>query len=85
MVRQSECDLPRMSGRKVRAGVKRDHGLKSIPIVSTAAEAARDILRSYYPHANCYIAKPVDLRQFMRIVNDNCDFWLEGVKLPHPA
>ncbi len=78
-----DLNLPRKSGREVLAEVKEDADLKSIPIVVLTTSAAEpDILQSYNLHANFYITKPVDLAQFMKIVNFICDFWLEIVKLP---
>ena len=78
-----DLNLPRKSGREVLAEVKEDPQLKSIPIVVlTTSAAEQDVLQSYNLHANCYITKPVDLIQFMKIVNFTFDFWLEIVKLP---
>ena len=78
-----DLNLPRKSGREVLAEVKEDPELRAIPIVVlTTSSAEQDILQSYDLHANCYITKPVDLIQFMKIVNSTCDFWLEIVKLP---
>ncbi len=39
-------------------------------------------MRSYELHANCYITKPVDLDQFMTVVQVDRGFWLTVVKLP---
>lgn len=81
-----DLNLPRKSGREVLAEVKEDPELKSIPIVVlTTSAAEQDILQSYNLHANCYITKPVDLPQFMNVVNFIYDFWLEIVKLPPHA
>jgi chemotaxis family two-component system response regulator Rcp1 len=81
-----DLNLPRKSGREVLADVKGDPVLKSIPIVVlTTSAAEQDILQSYNLHANCYITKPVDLTQFMKVVNFIYDFWLEIVKLPPHA
>ena len=81
-----DLNLPRKSGREVLAEVKRDPELRTIPIVVlTTSSAEQDILQSYDLHANCYITKPVDLIQFMKIVNSTCDFWLDIVKLPSHA
>ena len=81
-----DLNLPRKSGREVLAEVKEDPELRTIPIVVlTTSSAEQDILQSYDLHANCYITKPVDLIQFMKIVNFTCDFWLEIVKLPSHA
>jgi chemotaxis family two-component system response regulator Rcp1 len=81
-----DLNLPRKSGREVLAEVKVDPELRTIPVVTlTTSSAEQDILQSYDLHANCYITKPVDLIQFMRIVNSTCDFWLDIVKLPSHA
>lgn len=63
--------------------VKTDPDLMTIPIVVlTTSTTEEDVLRSYKLHANCYIAKPVDLGQFMRVIEMTEDFWLTVVKLP---
>ena len=78
-----DLNLPRKSGREVLAEVKTDPDLMTIPIVVlTTSTAEEDVLRSYKLHANCYIAKPVDLTQFMKVIEMTEDFWLTVVKLP---
>jgi chemotaxis family two-component system response regulator Rcp1 len=78
-----DLNLPRKDGRQVLEEVKQDLVLRTIPIVIlTTSAAEQDILRSYNLHANCYITKPVDLNQFVRVVNYIQDYWLEIVKLP---
>ena len=63
--------------------IKQDPDLKRIPVVIlTTSEAERDILQTYYMHANCYITKPVDLDQFITVVKSIETFWLNVVKLP---
>ncbi len=46
--------------------------------------AVEDVLKAYQLHANCYITKPIDLHQFMKLVGSIDDFWLSIVKLPEP-
>lgn len=78
-----DLNLPRKDGREVLAEIKTDEKLKCIPVVIlTTSQAEEDILRSYRLNANCYIAKPVDLDQFMKIVQTIEAFWLTIVKLP---
>lgn len=78
-----DLNLPRKSGREVLAEIKADEDLKRIPVVIlTASKDEEDILRSYSLHANCYITKPIDLHQFVRVVRAIEDFWLAIVKLP---
>jgi two-component system, chemotaxis family, response regulator Rcp1 len=81
-----DLNLPRMSGREVLEQIKQRPELKSIPVVIlTTSTADEDVARSYQSHANCYISKPVDLEQFMRVVQTIDDFWLAIVKLPRPS
>lgn len=78
-----DLNLPRMSGREVLEQIKQNASLKSIPVVIlTTSAAEEDIVRSYQLHANCYITKPVDLEQFIKVVKTIDNFWLAIVKLP---
>jgi|SRR5438128_3520223 len=78
-----DLNLPRKDGREVLEEIKADEGLMKIPvIVLTTSGAEEDIARAYTRHANCYITKPVDLDQFLRVVHSIENFWLTLVKLP---
>lgn len=78
-----DLNLPRKDGRELLAEIKSDPGLRHIPVVVlTTSRSEEDILRAYDLHANCYITKPVDFRQFMSVVKSIEDFWLTVVKLP---
>lgn len=78
-----DLNLPRKGGREVLADIKNNPDLASIPVVIlTTSEADEDILESYKLHANCYITKPVNLEQFIRVVKSIEDFWFEIVRLP---
>ncbi|MEA5463804.1 response regulator [Leptothoe sp. PORK10 BA2] len=78
-----DLNLPRKDGRKVLAEIKDDPELRTIPVVIlTTSEAEEDILKSYELRANCYITKPVTLKQFVKAVESIGDFWLTVVKLP---
>jgi chemotaxis family two-component system response regulator Rcp1 len=81
-----DLNLPKKDGRQVLAEIKNDDALKRIPVVIlTVSSAEEDILKSYNLHANCYITKPIDLSQFMKVVRSVEDFWLTIVKLPNGA
>ena len=78
-----DLNLPRKDGREVLAEIKTDERLMKIPVVVlTTSAAEEDIARAYNHHANCYITKPVDLDQFLRVVQSIGSFWLSLVKLP---
>jgi two-component system response regulator len=78
-----DLNLPNKDGRTVLSEIKADANLAQIPIVVlTTSQADEDILRAYQLHANCYVTKPIDFHQFLRIVASIKEFWLGVVKLP---
>jgi CheY-like chemotaxis protein len=78
-----DLNLPKKDGRQVLSEIKVAPALKDIPVVIlTTSQAEEDILRSYQLHANCYITKPVDFKQFLKVVQSIEQFWLTVVKLP---
>ena len=78
-----DLNLPKKDGREVLAEIKQSPTLGSIPVVILTTSASEaDIRRSYRLHANCYIAKPVDLEGFLKVVRSIDNFWLSVVKLP---
>jgi len=80
-----DLNLPKMDGREVLSRIKADPNLRRIPVVViTSSEAEQDILKTYDLHVNCYVTKPVDLDQFIKVVQSIETFWLTIVKLPSP-
>jgi CheY-like chemotaxis protein len=78
-----DLNLPKKDGREVLEEIKTDPSLKRIPVVVlTTSRAEEDVIRAYDLHANCYITKPVDFRQFIVVVQSIEDFWLTIVRLP---
>lgn len=81
-----DLNLPRMDGREVLAAIKEDATLKTIPVVVlTTSSSQDDVARAYGHHANCYITKPVDLDQFLKVIQSIENFWLSLVRLPEHA
>jgi two-component system, chemotaxis family, response regulator Rcp1 len=78
-----DLNLPRKDGREVLAEIKSDEELKRIPVViMTISQAEEDIFKSYNLHANCFVTKPIDLNQFIKVVKSIENFWFSVVKLP---
>lgn len=78
-----DLNLPKKDGREVLKEIKDDSSLRLIPVVIlTSSNAEEDILRSYNLHANCYVTKPLDFNQFLKVVEAIKDFWLGIVVLP---
>jgi len=81
-----DLNMPKKDGRQVLEEMKRDEALKAIPVVVLTGSASEaDILRSYKLGANCYITKPVGLKQFITVVRSIDNFWFKVVKLPTRA
>lgn len=79
-----DLNMPRKDGREVLADIKADEDLRRIPVVVlTTSQNEDDVAEAYNLSANCYVAKPVDLDQFLHVVRAIDNFWLTLVKLPH--
>ncbi len=79
-----DLNLPKYDGRQVLERIKSDPGLTHVPVVIlTTSSSEEDILRSYKLHANAYVAKPVDVNQFIAAVRQIDQFFLSVVRLPH--
>lgn len=78
-----DLNLPKKDGREVLAEIKEDADLRRIPVVVlTTSDDEKDIFKAYDLHVNAYVKKPVDLNQFMKVVEAVEDFWLTVVRLP---
>ena len=78
-----DLNLPRKRGMEVLGEVKSEPELRHIPVVVvTSSEAEEDITRAYDLGANAYLAKPIDLDDFLAMVKSLVSFWLTFAKLP---
>jgi CheY-like chemotaxis protein len=78
-----DLNLPRKDGREVLGEIKADPNLRSIPVVVlTTSGAEADVLRSYDLHANAYVQKPLDMDQFVDVIQTFDEFFLSVVRLP---
>ena len=78
-----DLNLPKVSGRDVLKQVKADKNLAAIPlIVLSSSEDANDIKETYELNANSFVTKPVQVEDFITVVNSIEQFWIEIVKLP---
>jgi two-component system, chemotaxis family, response regulator Rcp1 len=78
-----DLNLPRKNGREVLAEVKAAPGLKQIPVlIMTSSKADEDIKQAYSLNANCYIAKPGNLQDYVDVVRSIENFWFITATLP---
>jgi chemotaxis family two-component system response regulator Rcp1 len=72
-----------MDGREVLAHIKENGDLKQIPtVILTTSDSEVDIVKSYDLHANCFLTKPVQYKDFESLVKSIQDFWTTQARLP---
>lgn len=76
--------LPKVDGLEVLKTIKYDPDLSSIPVVILTTSAAEaDVVRAYDNHANSYLVKPVDFRQFVSLMDALGYYWLAWNEFPY--
>ena len=77
-----DLHLPRKDGLETLAEIKKDPDLRAIPvIILTTSKDEEHVYKAYDLQANCYIAKPLDMGQFIDIVKDVMHFWINHTHL----
>ena len=75
--------LPRINGHEILKKIKNDKKLRTIPVVVlTASNSPEDPKIAYKNHANCYISKPVDFKDLVKIIHYTGEFWLKVAEIP---
>jgi len=78
-----DLHLPDLGGLAVLEAVKGDPDLRHIPvIVLSSSRDPADVARAYQAGVNCYLAKPLELTEFVSLLRIIDDFWLHRVTLP---
>ena len=76
-----DLNLPKRNGFEVLEEIKQDEELKRIPVVVlTISDSNEDLIKAYNLHANCYVIKPLEMKEFYRIINSIMIFWFRIVK-----
>lgn len=78
-----DVNMPKKSGHEVLLFIKHHEHLKTIPvIILTTSSSEKDVHTSYQNYANCYIVKPVEVDNFLKVIATIEDFWLQITRLP---
>jgi CheY-like chemotaxis protein len=78
-----DLNLPRMNGLEVLAIIKSNNAFKAIPvIVMSSSTSDTDVSSAYKLNANCYTIKPLEIDQFISVMESIRRFWFETVVLP---
>ena len=76
-----DLNLPKRNGFEVLEIVKQDKELRRIPIVIlTVSDAKEDLIKAYNLHANSYVIKPLEMKEFHKIINSIVNYWFTIVK-----
>jgi len=78
-----DLNMPRMNGLELLAVLKGDQLLSYVPVVMLSTSAApEDVAGAYREHANAYVAKPVNLDDFIQAVQSIDAFFFDTVTRP---
>ncbi len=71
-----DLHMPKIDGLDVLAQIKADPKTRATPVViMSSSDQESDMARSYEAHANSYIVKPVDFKQFTDQVSLLGQYW----------
>lgn len=71
-----DLNLPKINGLEVLSKIKEDERLRRIPvIVLTISEREEDMVKAYDSGAASYMTKPVDSKDFERLIGTVQDYW----------
>jgi len=78
-----DLNMPRKNGQDTLREIRRDAGLRSLPVVIfTTSKSADDIQLSYEAGANSFITKPPEFQRLVEIMEVLKRYWFETVTLP---
>ncbi len=77
-----DLNLPKKSGLEVLKDIKQDEDLRRIPVVVlTISSNEEDLIKAYNLHANAFVNKPLEIKDFYKMIKAIEDFWFKIVKL----
>ncbi len=76
-----DLNMPILNGKELLRIVKNDDSLKSIPIIIlTTSTSDLDVQYCYENHANAYVKKAVDFKNFFQSIRSISDFWFKTIQ-----
>ncbi len=77
-----DVNMPKKNGHEVLRFIKENEKLKHIPVIMfTTSNSDRDINLAYNNHVNCYISKPTDIKDYLKITDLIQNYWFSIVTL----
>jgi CheY-like chemotaxis protein len=72
-----DLKMPKVDGFTVLKQLKSDNQLKSVPvIILTSSQEPGDVDKCYKLGANAYVVKPVQYKDFLKVIRILCEFWI---------
>lgn len=69
--------LPKLDGLAVLETIRDSEELEKIPVVIlSTSDAESDVVKAYGHHANSYLVKPIDFKEFTKLMDDLGSYWL---------
>ena len=79
-----DLSLPKKSGFEVLTEIKNNSLFKKIPVVIlTCSDNQENVKKCYSLHANCYLVKPIELKEYEEMFKTIESFWGEVAALPN--
>jgi CheY-like chemotaxis protein len=71
-----DLNLPRMGGKEVLRELRKDPRLGHLPVVVFSSSVnVQDVTECYELGANCYVEKPYEFRQLVKLLDSLARFW----------
>jgi len=79
-----DINIPKIDGKEILHYIKTSEQLKMIPVIMlTTSSLQSDLVYCYSNYANCYIVKPADVNEYIRVIRCIELFWLDCVAYPN--
>ena len=78
-----DLKMPRMDGLDALKAIREDNRIRMTPIIMlTSSKDERDIVKSYEYGVNAFVAKPIDVKEFLESIKAVGCFWVLYNQLP---
>lgn len=71
-----DLKMPKLDGIEVLKEIRKSEEYKNIPvIILTSSKMESDIVKSYELGANSFVVKPIDFKEFVKVIKSIGYFW----------
>jgi two-component system, chemotaxis family, response regulator Rcp1 len=78
-----DLNLPFLTGHEILEYIRSRAETRTLPvIVMSSSRDPVDVMKAYRSGANCYLHKPTDFDELIRIMRSLTQFWFNIVRLP---